>query len=288
MKRRAARLTQQTGVPEPKTRSIRVNISDVYGGMIASRGEMDAQLAELAASIARHGLLQPIVVRRNSEAGRYALVCGARRLAACRMMGFREIEALLVEADEAEAAACFLEEHMTHCPASFLDEAQAAQRADARAVVERMAMGAGALARRLRLLALPECVAACVRENGLSLAQAEPLLNVLGVDRQMEAASIIAARALTPAQARRLVFGPSGRAKKPETHAEAGQPVAMGRRRAIRAAVEEASRLAERMRTHGVDASVAVHSQERGLCIQILILNRENGQKRTAEQDLEN
>ena len=62
---------------------MRLSIADVYGGVIASRQrEDDPALIELAASIRRHGLLQPILVRRNPQAGRYALICGARRLAA--------------------------------------------------------------------------------------------------------------------------------------------------------------------------------------------------------------
>ena len=85
MKRRASGCAAQTA---DKGRTLmRVPLQDVYGGAVAGREQPDETLASLASSIARHGLLQPIVVRRNSQAGRYALVCGARRLAACRLLG---------------------------------------------------------------------------------------------------------------------------------------------------------------------------------------------------------
>ena len=66
---------------------LRLSVEDIYGGMIPERAKEDASLPILAASIAKHGLLQPIIVQENGDAGRYKLVCGARRLAACRMLG---------------------------------------------------------------------------------------------------------------------------------------------------------------------------------------------------------
>ena len=73
---------------------MRLRTADIYGGMIPSRLREDETLPALAQSIARHGLLQPIVVQENPANGRYMLVCGARRLAACRMLGLEEIDAV--------------------------------------------------------------------------------------------------------------------------------------------------------------------------------------------------
>lgn len=235
--------------------AIRIHVEDIYGGMIASRTKNARELAPLAASIARHGLLQPVVVRKNRAAGRYALVCGARRLAACQMLGIREIDALLIEADEQEAAACFVEEHLTRVRPPLLGEAEVVRRAQSAA--SRCALPAGLLARYTRLLGLGERVRAQVEAGNLTLEQAEPLLSIAGEERQMEAASIIAERALTPGQARRLVFGESGLSAMPP------------RRRAVRAAMEEAERIARRLGGQGIPAGVSVHTRERGLCIEI-------------------
>ena len=257
MKRRRAERPPEDGRP---MQMMSLNIADVYGGEIASRRrEDDPALVALAASIKRHGLLQPILVRRNPQVGRYALVCGARRLAACRMAGMEHVLALVMDADEAEAAACFMEEHLTRREPDAIAEAQAVERAGAQAVLACFALPGRLLLERLALLALPEAVRAQMR--GLSLSQALPLLRVQGEARQLEAAQIIAARALTGGQAMRLVMGPQQRA----------EDARRGRRRAMQEALETVSRLAQRLSMQGVPASVALHSQEGGVCIQILL-----------------
>ena len=231
-RRRAAQAKAEGGT------FLRISTADVYGGQIPCRGDRQAQgeLAALAASIARHGLLQPIVVRANAQAGRYALVCGARRLAACRMLGMKEIDARLIEGDDAEAAACFLEEHLTSLPPCAIDEAQAAARVEEGRLRERFALPWGLLARRLRLLTLSAEVLALARRSNLTLEQTEPLLAVTDSGLRMEAASVIAARALTGGQARRL------------------------------------SR-------QGVNCRVTLHTQEQGMCVQILLKCGENSSK---------
>ncbi len=252
MKRRAAREpAAQTAV---RPQMMRVRVDDVYGGMIEGRAETPLDL--LAASIARHGLLQPIVVRRNRQAGRYALVCGARRLAACRLLGLREIDAACLDIDEDEAMACFLEEHAAHVTPGPIEEAQALSGRES--AMEATVLSGAQLQRRLRLLSLSPRVRQIVHARALTLEQAEPLLAVQGEERQIEAALIIAERSLTPAQARRLVFGP-------EDRGETG-----GRRRAVRTALDGVMRIAERMRAQGMKASVSVHAREGGMCVQLV------------------
>lgn len=238
---------------------IRVRVEDIYGGVISAADRRDTGLALLAASIARHGLLSLPVVRRNSSYGRYALVCGGRRVAACRMLGMKEIDALLIEGDEAEATACFLEEHACRQPMTFLLEAQAVQKAGEEAVIQRCVLSEQEVRRRTQMLALPECVKALLAESSLSLEQAYPLLAVHGEARQLEAASIIAQRQLTPGQARRMVFGERGISEVPP------------RRRAVRTAMEEAQRIARRLTAQGITAQASVRAQEKGLCIQIVM-----------------
>ena len=105
VKRRQAAQTETAGM-----QVLRLSIEDVYGGMIPDRAKEDVSLPILAASIAKHGLLQPIVVQKNETAGRYKLVCGTRRVEACRMLGKKVIDAFLLQGDKVDAAACFLEE----------------------------------------------------------------------------------------------------------------------------------------------------------------------------------
>ena len=83
-------------------------------------------LAELAASIATHGLIQPIRVRA-AEQGGYIIVCGERRYRAVQLLGQTEIEAI-VDAAPADERAIFdlaLSENIQREEMPPLDEAEA-------------------------------------------------------------------------------------------------------------------------------------------------------------------
>ena len=55
----------------------------------------EQELEELSQSVAEHGVLQPVVLRRCSEDGRYVIAMGARRYRAARRAGLREIPAFV-------------------------------------------------------------------------------------------------------------------------------------------------------------------------------------------------
>ena len=250
-RRRRAADSHETGV-----QALRLRLSDIYGGMIPSRLKEDAALPVLAQSIARHGLLQPVVVQKNEANGRYMLVCGARRLAACRMLGRKEIDAVQISGEKPEAAACYVEEHFTRRGAPFLAEAALL---GAAGVAETCCLPEGEIRRRLAMLDLDEQTQNAVARGNLSLEQAEPLLDAPQTERT-EMAEVIASRKLNAEQARRML----GR----EARQEQG-----GRRRAVRRATEEAQRLCDGLNAQGMRANLSVCAQGQGLCIQILIKN---------------
>lgn len=252
--------------PEEGMRTIRISIACVTGGMIPHRSEQDPQMNDLAASIARFGLLQPIVVRRGEEKGMFMLVCGARRLAACKLLGRREIDAVLLEADQQEAAVCFLEEHLTKRACDGLSEADALKMAGGQALRASSAFCQSQIDKRLELLALHEHVRLLAKERRLTADQLRPLLGVSLPERQMEAATLIAERALSPRQAQRLIYGPQ----------ESVQVRLSSRRRIVRMAMEEISAIAMRLRRLGMGVRVCVHRQEDGICVKVLF---EHGEK---------
>lgn len=59
----------------------------------------EKELEELSRSIAEHGVLQPIVLRRSSEDGRYVIAMGARRYRAAQRAGLREMPAFIQDVD---------------------------------------------------------------------------------------------------------------------------------------------------------------------------------------------
>lgn len=90
------------------------------------RRTIDPQgINELAASIERHGLIQPIVIRRRTEDDRYELVAGERRWRAFQHLGRETIPALLATGDAEELA---LIENLQREDLHPLDEAVALER----------------------------------------------------------------------------------------------------------------------------------------------------------------
>ena len=71
----------------------------------------EESLAELAGSIARHGLLQPIAVRATAE-GAYRIIAGERRWRAARLAGLSEVPVVVKDVSEAEAMELALAQHL--------------------------------------------------------------------------------------------------------------------------------------------------------------------------------
>lgn len=73
---------------------LEIGLIDVGEGI---RQTIDKEpLEELAASIAQHGILQPLVVEPGDE-GRYNLQIGKRRMAAAKMVGLEKVPAIVLE-----------------------------------------------------------------------------------------------------------------------------------------------------------------------------------------------
>ena len=89
-----------------------LKISDVEPNRGQARRQFDeAALFELADSIGRHGILQPIAVRRKSN-GYYEIIAGERRWRASKIAGLSEIPAIVKEADDLLAGELSLIENL--------------------------------------------------------------------------------------------------------------------------------------------------------------------------------
>jgi ParB family transcriptional regulator, chromosome partitioning protein len=129
----------------------------------------EAGLAELAASVERHGLLQPVVVREDpAAAGGYVLVAGQRRLLAHRRLGRERIAALVVAGDADELA---LVENLQRQDLAPLDEAEAVAALKARhgygldELARVLGKARSTVSELLSLDRLPEAVKAEVRTS---------------------------------------------------------------------------------------------------------------------------
>lgn len=259
-KRRRRKSGQEADAGKRSAALLRLPLHEICTGSASGRNPGES-VAPLAASIARHGLLQPVVVRRISHEGGYRLVLGERRLAACRLLGMKNIDALLLDVDEEEGAACLLEEDEVRRSLPVCACAELIERTGMQALEACYALNSRKLKRIHAICNLSQETKRLIQTAGLTLEQSEPLLQIRDERRQLEAASIIAGRDLTPSQAQRLVCGPR--------RADQAADSLRGRRRAMRAAMEEISCIAKQLQRQGIDAGVSVFSQDGGMCIQL-------------------
>ena len=180
----------------------------------------DETLAELSASIAEHGLLQPIAVRPKPSGG-YLIVAGERRWRASRMAGITEVpgivkdvtneqamELALVETRQREdldpvEEAAGIRELMTRCD---LTQEQAARK---------LGKSRSALANSLRLLSLPETVLELLKSGFITIGHAKVVLGLPTPELQEEAAQMIADNQLNVRQAEALCKKLAKPAKEP-------------------------------------------------------------------------
>lgn len=166
-------------------------------------------LEELSASIAAHGILQPLSVRRAE--GGYELVSGERRLRAAKLAGLTEVPCLLITADETQSSFLALIENVQRRDLDFWEEAQAIQALlDAtglsqEALAKQLGKAQSSLANKLRLLKLPSETLELLRRNGFTERHARALLRLPDPESQSSAARYIVGHDLTVARAESYV-----------------------------------------------------------------------------------
>lgn len=169
---------------EENSGAVKLSISEIEPNRSQPRKDFDeAALSELADSISKHGLLQPILVRPLTLGG-YEIVAGERRYRACRMAGLTEIPVIIRELSEAETMELALIENLQREDLTPLEEAQGyASLIDEHGFTqEEVARSVGksrpAVANALRLLKLPPGIAEYLKEDQISAGHARALLTL--------------------------------------------------------------------------------------------------------------
>lgn len=171
-------------VESSKNDGTRLRISMIDPKKDQPRRNFDREaLASLADSIAANGVLQPILVRESAD-GRYSIIAGERRWRAAKMAGLSEIPAVVVEADELEAARYAMIENLQREDLDPTEEARgyAQLMEDFGLTQEEISIQIGksrsAIANSLRLLELPEEVLEMVADGTLSAGHGRTLLGL--------------------------------------------------------------------------------------------------------------
>ena len=150
-------------------------------------------LSDLANSIRRHGIVQPVVVRAVG-AGRYEIIAGERRWRAAQLAGMAEVPVLVRNVDDRTALELAIVENVQRADLNPLEEAQGYEQLIAEHGYTQNDLGdiigksRSHVANSLRLLKLPEAVQEMVRGGDLSAGHARALVSTsdpVGLARQI-------------------------------------------------------------------------------------------------------
>lgn len=190
---------------------VKLNLMDIEPNKEQARKQFDeSALAELAESIAEHGVLQPLLVRPLIGGG-YQLIAGERRWRASRMAGLSQVPVIIKELSDKEAAVISLIENLQREDLNPVEEAMgfASLIKDFELTQEEAAQKVGksrpAVANALRLLKLPKKVLDMVRENKLSAGHARTLAAIDDEKTVIAAANLIVEKGLSVREAEKLV-----------------------------------------------------------------------------------
>ncbi len=186
-------LFEQNTVDEQE-KVVSLRLTEIVPNREQPRKQFDEEgISELAASIAQHGLLQPLTVRPLAD-GTYQLVAGERRWRASRLAGLDEVPVIVREMNDREAAEIALIENLQREDLNPMEEAVGlstlmetyglTQEETAKAVSK----SRPAVTNALRLLHLPGAVRDLVGSGQLSAGHARAILSFADEEQQVAAA----------------------------------------------------------------------------------------------------
>lgn len=166
----------------------------------------DEAIAELAASVADKGVIQPIVVRPVS--GGYEVVAGERRFRAAQRAGLTSVPAVIRELGDRETLEIAIVENLQREDLNAIDTARALKQLldfgmTQEEVAKSVARSRSAVANSLRLLTLPQEVQAAIEDGKLTAGHARAILAQPDED-QAWAFEQIVSRSLSVREAERL------------------------------------------------------------------------------------
>lgn len=154
-------------------------------------------LNDLADSIRRHGIIQPLTVRKLAS-GYYQIIAGERRWRAARMAGLDEVPVVVIEADDRKAAELAMIENLQREDLNPMEEAAGFQslvqtyHMTQEEAAEAVGKSRSAVTNALRLLTLSLAVKTLVENGSLSAGHARALLPLSPELQESAARSVIA------------------------------------------------------------------------------------------------
>jgi ParB family chromosome partitioning protein len=169
----------------------------------------ESNLQQLADSLSKQGLVQPLLVRRLGS--RYQLIAGERRWRAARLAGIAKVPVVVREVAENQLLELALVENIQREELNPIEEAGAYQRLIAELglsqeqVAERVSKDRSTIANLLRLLRLPAAIRAAIARQQISPGHARPLLALGKAEAQIGVAREVTEKGLSVRDVERRV-----------------------------------------------------------------------------------
>ena len=176
--------TPQTTTKNSETK--RVSISDLTRNPYQPRETFnESKLDELANSIKKNGIIQPIAVRlKKSEPGKYEIVAGERRWLAAQKAGLHDIPVNVLDLSDVESLEVAIVENIQRDDLNPIEEAKGYKRLsdefnyDHENISKLMSKSRSHVSNTLRLLTLPNDIIGMLEEGTLTSGQARPLIGL--------------------------------------------------------------------------------------------------------------
>lgn len=201
--------SEESGVKETKKEEQKLNLTEINPNPNQPRSFFnEEELADLAASIKKDGLLQPIIVRKAGTG--YQIIAGERRYHACKMAGFDEIPVRVMETDEEETLRIALIENLQRSDLNAIEEARGFKSLmeigglTQAELAQAVSKSRSSVANSLRLLDLPEEIQAFIYDGRISAGHARAILSVPEPDKRLKLANKIADEKLSVREAENI------------------------------------------------------------------------------------
>ena len=183
------------------------------------------ELEELAESIKKNGLLQPILVRSMPD-GNYQIIAGERRWQACKLVNMEKVPVRVLDVSDDEAIVLALIENIQRSDLNPIEEAYGYRRMMERGkmtqaeVAQAVSKGRSTIANALRLLELPEDAQKLLFEERITAGHARAILSVPTQEGRRKLTDKLVETPLTVRETEAIARLLAGKKEKSETPRE--------------------------------------------------------------------
>lgn len=238
----------------------------------------DSSVAQLAESIAEHGVLEPILVRRPLGADQpYTLVAGERRLKAAQLAGLETVPVVAVEVGEIDAAVIAIIENLHRQDLTMFEEANAIHSLISitgmtqENCAKKLSVSQSYVANKLRLLKLSDSQKNLIIENSLTERHARALLRLPTENDRDDALEKIIKREMNVGKTEEYIeelLCAASRATEKEEKKEQKRKLVVRDLRLFYNSIDQAVEIIKRS---GIPVESSRKEVERGVLIEILL-----------------